>query len=414
MKRLLSLIICLSILVSAISAVSANAEFFKSYKSSFFVKEDFDDKFDDPDRVEKTFRLDKPAVLYFTFNVETDQDSDGNAELDINISNYDYVDDEENLVDDEFYIFIPKGKSKYTERFYTKTVYPAGKYELRLESNRDMTCKTSIDKYTSFSTDISVPKSITLKAFSPKTFSVKSKTPTGSFYGYKWRCTNKKIAEVTYNPSSKRITCYGKQPGKCRLIAKLRNGREYAVNVTVKAPKNPKLDKKKITLFIGKSKRVRLFSNGKKVKWSSDNKKIARVSKKGKVTAVNGGKCKIIAKCGGKTYKCSVWVKRRQADIEGKIDEYDTFTNSFWVWIKNKGTKNLRIHKTGSKCLDKDYDAFDRKLRLSGKKDLIIRPGKEKYVCFDVIGSATWPIASDYMIYLSYTYDKKKGYEFIS
>ncbi len=57
------------------------------------------------------------------------------------------------------------------------------------------------------------------------------------------------------------------------------------------------------------SVQLKLLHNSKKVKWSSSNKKVAKVSKKGKVTPVANGKCKITAKAGKKKYSCRVTVK---------------------------------------------------------------------------------------------------------
>ena len=57
------------------------------------------------------------------------------------------------------------------------------------------------------------------------------------------------------------------------------------------------------------SVQLKLLHNTKKVTWSSSNKKVAKVTKKGKVTSVANGKCKIFAKVGKKKYQCRVTVK---------------------------------------------------------------------------------------------------------
>ena len=67
-----------------------------------------------------------------------------------------------------------------------------------------------------------------------------------------------------------------------------------------KKVKKPKLNKKKVTLYVGKSVRLKVKGAGKKVKWKSSNKKIATVSSKGKVKAKKKGKAKITAKFGKK------------------------------------------------------------------------------------------------------------------
>ena len=75
---------------------------------------------------------------------------------------------------------------------------------------------------------------------------------------------------------------------------------------TVKAAK---LNKKKATVKVGKSVKLKVKNTSKKVTWSSSNKKVAKVSKAGKVTGVKAGKATIKAKVGGKTLKCKVTVK---------------------------------------------------------------------------------------------------------
>ena len=57
-----------------------------------------------------------------------------------------------------------------------------------------------------------------------------------------------------------------------------------------KKVKKPKLNKKKVTLYVGKSVRLKVKGAGKKVKWKSSNKKIATVYSKGKVKNKKKGK----------------------------------------------------------------------------------------------------------------------------
>ena len=80
-----------------------------------------------------------------------------------------------------------------------------------------------------------------------------------------------------------------------------------------KKVKKPKLNKKKVTLYVGKSVRLKVKGAGKKVKWKSSNKKIATVSSKGKVKAKKKGKAKITAKFGKKKLVCRVTVKVKKS-----------------------------------------------------------------------------------------------------
>ena len=82
---------------------------------------------------------------------------------------------------------------------------------------------------------------------------------------------------------------------------------------TVAAGKNKaKLNKKNLTLYVGKTAKLKVKNNKKKVKWFSSKKKVASVTKKGKVTAKKAGKAVITAKIGKKKLKCRVTVKKKK------------------------------------------------------------------------------------------------------
>lgn len=79
------------------------------------------------------------------------------------------------------------------------------------------------------------------------------------------------------------------------------------------------LNRTKITLNVGQTKKLSLIRNKKnvkkKVKWTSKNKKKVSVDRKGVIRALHSGKAKITAKYQGKKYACIVVVKnRRQSD----------------------------------------------------------------------------------------------------
>ncbi|MCR5796464.1 MAG: Ig-like domain-containing protein [Eubacterium sp.] len=80
----------------------------------------------------------------------------------------------------------------------------------------------------------------------------------------------------------------------------------------VDAAKKLKLSKKKVSLKVGKS--MKLKANMKGVKWSSSKKAVAKVSKSGKVKALKPGKAKITAKKGKKKAVCKVTVTKSSDD----------------------------------------------------------------------------------------------------
>ena len=69
------------------------------------------------------------------------------------------------------------------------------------------------------------------------------------------------------------------------------------------------LNKKSLTLTVGKTATLKVKGTKKKVVWSSSNRKIATVTKKGKVKARKKGTATIYAKVGKKKLKCKVKVK---------------------------------------------------------------------------------------------------------
>ena len=71
-----------------------------------------------------------------------------------------------------------------------------------------------------------------------------------------------------------------------------------------------KINAKKVTLKVGKSKNLKAIGAKGKVTWKTSNKKVAKVVN-GKVTALKKGKAKITAKIGGKTLTCIVIVKKK-------------------------------------------------------------------------------------------------------
>lgn len=83
----------------------------------------------------------------------------------------------------------------------------------------------------------------------------------------------------------------------------------------VDAAAKTKLNKKKITIKVGKTKKLKIKNlKGKKVKWKTSNKSVVKIKKTGKKTVVKlkgkkAGTATITAKVGKKKYKCKVTVK---------------------------------------------------------------------------------------------------------
>lgn len=70
-----------------------------------------------------------------------------------------------------------------------------------------------------------------------------------------------------------------------------------------------KLNKTKMTIYVGSSKTLKVKGTSGKVKWTSSKKSVATVKSNGKVTAKKAGKATITAKVNKKAYQCEVTVK---------------------------------------------------------------------------------------------------------
>lgn len=72
-----------------------------------------------------------------------------------------------------------------------------------------------------------------------------------------------------------------------------------------------KIDKKEITLTVGKSSKLKIIGakENDKIKWTTSDKAIATVSSAGKVTGKKAGKATITATVANKKYTCKVTVK---------------------------------------------------------------------------------------------------------
>ena len=129
-----------------------------------------------------------------------------------------------------------------------------------------------------------------------------------------WKSSDAKVATVN---SKGKITA--KKAGTATITVTTKKGAKATVKVTVqnKAVKCTKLkvDKKKLTLKAKKSYQLNVTKTPvttlEKVTYTSSNKKVATVNSKGKITARKAGTATITVKCGKKTVKVQVTVKKK-------------------------------------------------------------------------------------------------------
>ncbi len=109
--------------------------------------------------------------------------------------------------------------------------------------------------------------------------------------------TDFRVAGVNFNGR-----VYGYQTGNCFILAKVDN-RVLKCRVHVM-----EINKKHITLSVGRSKKLGVRGIGSFVKWRSSNSSIASVGMFGRVKAKRKGKAVIYATVKGKTFSCEVRV----------------------------------------------------------------------------------------------------------
>lgn len=113
------------------------------------------------------------------------------------------------------------------------------------------------------------------------------------------------------------------------------------------AAKQPKLNKTKLTLSVGKTYSLKVQNTKAKVKWSTSKKSVATVSSKGKVTAKKKGTAIITAKFKVKgkikKLKCKVIVKAKPSvkpkPVEPTQPDVATNINTLKTFILNNGEK---------------------------------------------------------------------------
>lgn len=91
------------------------------------------------------------------------------------------------------------------------------------------------------------------------------------------------------------------------------------------AKKKPKLNKTRLTLYVGKTATLKVKNSKKKVKWSTSKKAVATVSKKGKVSAKKKGTATITAKVAKKKLKCKVTVKEKTVYKTQTVESFEGY-----------------------------------------------------------------------------------------
>lgn len=118
-----------------------------------------------------------------------------------------------------------------------------------------------------------------------------------------------------------------------------------------------KINKKNITLNVGKTATLKITGTKGKVAWTSSKKSIATVSGNGKVTAKKEGQATITAKVDSKKYTCKVKVEEEEVTVTS----YNEFTfDGFSDYLS----------KLDIKVIENDYSTT-YKMKKSAQKELL-------------------------------------------
>lgn len=171
----------------------------------------------------------------------------------------------------------------------------------------------------------------------------------GAKAGVKWSSSNKKVATVNGKGVVK-----GKKSGTCKVVAHF-GGKKYACKVTVV---NPRLNKKKITVYNSRSFRLKVTGGKGRIRWKSGNKKVATVSKKGTVTGIKGGTCTVTAVRNGIALKCRITVPKHYKGY--KIPDFGALYGKRGKFLKADGVTSVQ-YKAGKKTYQKYLAALKKK-----------------------------------------------------
>lgn len=109
--------------------------------------------------------------------------------------------------------------------------------------------------------------------------------------------------------------------------------------IQTEAAKKVKLNKSSLTLYVGRSSRLKVKNTNEKVKWSCSKNSVASVTQGGNVRAKKQGRCKVTARVAGKRYVCQVTVKKKASSVKKQVT---------YVYITDTGSK---YHRAGCRYL---------------------------------------------------------------
>lgn len=129
--------------------------------------------------------------------------------------------------------------------------------------------------------------------------------------------------------------------------------------LTVDAATEVKMNKDKLTLYVGGSSTLKISGTTNEVKWSTTNKRVVKVSSIGKVTALNVGTATVNASVNNKVYKCKVTVKSRLSVDEKSLKVTDFY--GYAIFTVKGGTDDdyVTFEVSDPTILDCEWEEWD-------------------------------------------------------
>lgn len=189
------------------------------------------------------------------------------------------------------------------------------------------TCKVTVEK-TILSRSVTIDqKTLTLRGGKSATLVASIKPSNASINTVTWSSDNPRIAKVN---SAGKVT--GVAPGTCTITCQTKDtGKTASCKVTVKPTRvqSVSLNKKTMTITAGDIVKLKAtiapsYATNKKVVWATSNSKILKVSQKGNVKGLRGGKATVTCTTvdGKKVAACTVTV--RASKIRAiTVDDYE-------------------------------------------------------------------------------------------
>lgn len=109
----------------------------------------------------------------------------------------------------------------------------------------------------------------------------------------------------------------------------------------------PSISAKKVSVYVGKTKQLKVSGTSTSVKWTTSNSKIVTVSSKGLIKGKKAGKAIVTATTSGKQLKCAVTVK----NINAKANKITFKTTDGGDFVLNSTKANVKF-KMAADCTD--------------------------------------------------------------